>query len=146
MSTKPLSGTEITITNGDVLSGLLALAEVKPTNALGSVKLGRLRKALSAEADPVIAAFDEMGQKYAKKGADGKAEVAKNEAGESFAWKVTGTPMYVLKDTDGFNAENASLAAAEVTIRVPLLTELDLAHMTVGDDVGLALLPFVDGI
>jgi hypothetical protein len=131
--------------NGEVLSALLALQSVKATNALASVKLARLRKALALEAEPIAKAFDECGRKYAARLADGSPEVALVE-GEPQMWIVTGTPFYVLADRDGFSSENKALSEGSVTVTVPLLTETDLAQMDVAKDVCEALLPFVDGL
>jgi len=142
MSTKPVIGAEITLTNGDILAGLLALSAVKASNALDAVKLGRMRKVLTAEAAPIIAAFDDMGKKYAEQ-ENGEPVQQKGPDGQTMAWRATQSPVYVLADPMGFNAENVALASQEVTIRIPLLTEAELSRMTMGEANGEGLLPFV---
>ncbi len=136
----------VTIRNGVVLATISALSQITSTSALVMVKKARLRLALEREAAPIIEAFDAIGAQFAAKNEDGTPTVQTGEGGRPLLFVSTRTPCYVLADAAGFQAAVATLDAAEITLDVPLLTVDDLALLSVSEDVGEALLPFVDGL
>lgn len=138
---------ELTVTNGDILAGAKALRFVTTTDALVSVKLSRLRRALASDCDAIVEAFEGLGAKYAVRDEAGAPVPARDESGVK-VWGLTGTPALEIADHKAHVAEINALLAATVTLKLVQITEKDLASVTIPEQhtalVGDGLLPFVE--
>jgi hypothetical protein len=137
--------TTITITNRELLAASIALRDAKVTNALASVKLGKMRKAVEAEATIVRDAIDEAAQRHATK-TDAGAPLRKTAPGGAPLFLLsTGTPAYEFAPDPAaaLDAELEPLFAAPVSLSVAPLTATDLAAIELAGNYGELLLPFV---
>ncbi|MEO7086583.1 MAG: hypothetical protein ABI442_19135 [Gemmatimonadaceae bacterium] len=135
--------TAVTVTNEQLLAAAIGLIGAKSTNALASVKLAKLRRAVEAETSLLRSAIDETAQLHAIR-EDGKPLVLKNDAGNELVLLSSRTPAYAMEPeaAAAFRAELAPLLAEPVTLTIAPLTETDLASIELRDDHGASLLPF----
>lgn len=140
---------DLSLTHDQILGARAHLQTAKSTNGLTSVKLHKIRQALDTAAKPLALAFDEIQQRCARKDDAGKP-VQKLDDGQGVYYKATGTPFYepnpdlTVEETLALVEELKAFYAATDTLRVPDLTETDLAWITSDEDAGAALSLFAE--
>lgn len=117
----------------------VALASASATNGLVSVKLHRIREQLDTKLGASLKTYDEIMQRFAKRGDDGTPVAI-----ESGAYQLTGTRAY---EPDPEKAAECAEALAPVladtiSLNVPLLSHADAEWVT-GDNVGAGLTHFL---
>lgn len=135
---------DVILSNAQLLNARVAFRSAKSTNGLTAVKLNRIRQRLELEAQPIIAAWTEIDERYALRNEDGP--IVKESDGRPLFWEITGTIAYECDPAkaDLRKAELAGLDSESQTISVPLLTEIDLGWITAEKDIGAALDLFSD--
>jgi hypothetical protein len=136
---------DVILSNAQLLYARVALRNAKSTNGLTSVKLHKIRQRLELEATPIIAAWTEIDERYARRENDVPV-VKMLEGGQKALWVLTGTPAYEPDpaEAEARAKEFMALDTATLIVSVPLLTELDLGWITSEGDIGASLDLFAD--
>lgn len=137
--------TNVTVTNRELLFASLALREARATNALASVKLAKVRRAVEADAGPVREVIEATSRAHATKDAANQPVRKTAPGGAPLFLLSTGTPAYEFAPDPAaaLDAELAPLLEASVTLTIAPFTAADLGAIELADSYGDALLPFV---